>query len=53
MLLGLVVGYVKMQSDVDHMKGDVTTVRTQVQAIYNHLAFSESGQVGPAPDLKP
>lgn len=48
MILTLAVGYGKMQSDVGHLKADVESMKSQVNAIYEHLAFRETGAAGPA-----
>lgn len=45
---GLLLGIGKMQADVDHLKDDMSTVKQQVGAIYDHLAFRESGEAGPS-----
>lgn len=50
-LLGLVLGYGKMQSDVGHLNTDVGEIKRQVNVMYEHLAWDEKGSVGPAPPV--
>ena len=50
-LIGLAIGYGKMQSDVENLKDNVRATRVQMDRIYEKLLWEERGNVGPAPPV--
>lgn len=54
-LVGALVGFGKMQSDVEHLKASLTDARgresrieSKLDRLYDHIAWGESGRSGPA-----
>jgi hypothetical protein len=51
-LIGAGITYGTLKSDVSHLKTDVADMKAKIDAIYQHLAFRESGAAGPSiPDV--
>lgn len=41
-----------MKSDVSHLKQDSAAMRVQLDKLYDHVAWGQSGESGPRPPVK-